>query len=124
MNCCATCGRKFAPKKNATERNCQRAQLPERNDLDRAYQARELTKDQYFAECKRISLRDDLRFFIRVTGAALPDALAVEAGALLAQLEQRAGKRADALQINSLRDRYRVSKGSLIVRGAAIAEAA
>lgn len=119
MTCCPTCGRKIASRVQP-----QRVHLPERDYLDRAYTDRELTKDQYFAECKRIGLRDDLRFFIRVTGAALPAALAAEAGALLAQLEQRAGKPADGKQINSLRDRYRVSRGSLIVRRAAVAEAA
>jgi hypothetical protein len=123
MQCCETCGRRFAPRNTSDRAQLSRVQLSERADLDRAYAARELTKDQYFAECKRIGLRDDLRFFIRVTGADL-GALAAEAGALLAQLEQRASKRADALQINSLRDRYRVSRGSLIVRAAAIDEAA
>lgn len=121
MNCCATCGRKLA----TTRVKVTRAPLTERAEIERAYWARETTKDQYFAECKRISLRDDLRFFIRVTGADLPVALAAEAGALLEQLEQRDSTRADAKQINSLRDRYRVSRGSLIVvRAVAIDEAA
>jgi hypothetical protein len=120
MTCCPTCGRKTVNRVSPT-----RETLPERAALDAAFAARQITKDQYFAECKRIGLRDDLRFFIRVTGADLPSALAVEAAALLEQLEQRAGKPADAKQINSLRDRYRVSRGSLIVRrAAAVAEAA
>ena len=41
--------------------------------------------------------------------------------ALLAELETRTGKPADARQINTIRDRYRVSKGSLKVYRQAIA---
>ena len=80
-----------------------------------------MTKDAYFAECKRIGLRDDLRFLIRVAGADLRGHLRVEAEALLAELETRTGKPADARQINTIRDRYRVSKGSLKVYRQAIA---
>jgi hypothetical protein len=119
MDCCPTCGKPLRSRARLSA-----VPLPERAELDRAYQARELSKDTYFAECKRIGLRDDLRFFIRVTGAALTGSLRAEAGALLEQLEQRAGKTADSKQINSLRDRYRVSLGSLIVRAAVVAEAA
>ncbi|NBR87967.1 MAG: hypothetical protein EBS84_21345 [Proteobacteria bacterium] len=107
---CPTCGHVTRSAKAKT------VTLQERAALDLAYNARELTKDQYFAACKRIGFRDDLRFFVRVTGDQLPATLKAEATALLAELETRASKPADGRTINTLRDRYRVSKGSLIVR--------
>lgn len=109
---CPNCGHALA----AASRKPATVILPERADLDRAFLARELSKDAYFAACKTIGLRDDLRFLIRVAGEAMPANLHVEASELLAQLETRASRPADGKAINSLRDRYRMSKGSLIVR--------
>ena len=112
---CPSCGHSFTSTRTARR---LASPLPERSILDRQFQANAITKDTYFAECKRIGLRDDLRFLIRVAGADLRGALRAEASALLAQLETRAGKATDAKSINSIRDRYRVAKGSLIVRSA------
>lgn len=111
ITCCPACGHSLsrASRKPAT------VTLPERQTLDAQYAARELSKDAYFAACKAIGLRDDLRFFIRVTADRLQGNLAIEAGELLAQLETRAGKPADAKAINSLRDRYRMTLESLTV---------
>lgn len=111
-NCCPTCGRKMAAAKTTKPITA----LPERAQLDAMYAARQLTKDAYFAECKRIAARDDLRFLLRVAGPLMPDALHVEALALQAELETRPSKTADAKAINALRDRYRASKASLVVR--------
>lgn len=87
-----------------------RADLPERADLDRAYAERTIrTKDEYFNACKRIALRDDLRFLIRVAGERMPAEILQDARALLSELEVRAGKPADAKAINQLRDRYRMA---------------
>jgi hypothetical protein len=67
--------------------------LPERADLDRQYAERIIgSKDDYFAACKRIGLRDDLRFLIRVAGSRMPANLMTEARALLSELEVRASK--------------------------------
>jgi hypothetical protein len=90
--------------------------LPERAALDAAFAAKELTQAAYFDACKRIARRDDLRFLIRVAGARMPIALLSEASLLLIQLETRKATAADVAAINSLRDRYRMSKGSLVVR--------
>lgn len=121
-NCCPTCGRAIAARRTVKAP----VVLPERPALDAAYNARQLTKDQYFAECKRIGLRDDLRFLIRVAGPRMSAALMVEALALQSELETRPGKQADAKAINSLRDRYRMSLPSLVVYASSpsVAEAA
>jgi hypothetical protein len=107
---CPTCGHK-QPKPRATKA----ATMPERADIDREFQAKRMTQPAYYEACKRIARRDDLRFLIRVAGDAMPAALLFEASALLAQLETRKATAADVAAINSLRDRYRVSKGSLVV---------
>ena len=93
----------------------KRSALPERATLDAALAARELTQPEYFAQCKRIGLRDDLRFLLHVTALDMSDELRAEAHALVAELETRASKPADAKAINRLRDRYRIAKGSLVV---------
>jgi hypothetical protein len=113
-SCCPNCGHHLqaASRKQAT------IILPEREVIDRAYNARAYGKDAYFAQCKAIGYRDDLRFLIRVAGASMPANLAIEASELLSQLETRASKAIDGKAINSIRDRYRMSKGSLKVYSA------
>lgn len=98
-----------------TRKRSKTVTMPERSDLDRAYQARELSKDDYFAACKRIGFRDDLRFLIRVAGHDMPLELRREADSLLAELEARASKPADGKAINSIRDRYRATLPSLTI---------
>lgn len=105
-NCCPTCGRKYAAAKVTT--------LPERADLDARYQAREMSKDEYFDACKRISARDDLRFLLRTAGPVMSDALRVEALALQAELETRPSRTADVKAIHSLRDRYRATRSLMV----------
>lgn len=106
---CPHCGHK------AVQRTIKTVNLPERAELDRAYSARELTKDAYFTACKAIGFRDDLRFFVRVTQTTLPVDIAVDAIALLSALETRASKSADGKAINALRDRYRATLPSLTI---------
>lgn len=110
--CCPNCGHQLlaASRKPAT------VILPERADIDAGY--RSMSKDAYFAACKSIGFRDDLRFLIRVAGATMPANLLIEASELLADLEKRASKAQDGRQINTIRDRYRVSKGSLVAYSA------
>lgn len=109
-SCCPTCGRKQAvARKHVT------VELPERADLDRAYSARELSKDDYFAACKSIGFRDDLRFLLRVAGDAMPADLHAEAVSLLTALSTRASKPADGKAINLIRDRYRATLPSLTI---------
>ena len=110
MNACPTCGHVTrASRKPAI------VTLPERADLDRMHESRELNKDAYFAACKSIGFRDDLRFLIRVAGDNMPSNLLIEASELLAELETRASKPADGKAINSIRDRYRASLHSLTI---------
>lgn len=111
ISCCPNCGHKL----QAASRKPATVVLPERSDIDRRYNARELTKDAYFAACKAIGFRDDLRFLLRVAGDAMPSNLRIEADDLLQQLERRANKPADGKAINSIRDRYRATLPSLTI---------
>lgn len=115
MATCIHCGH---VTRTTTRASKPSAHLPERADLDRQFAARELTQPAYFDACKRIARRDDLRFLIRVAGASMPIALLSEASLLLIQLEARKATSADVTAINSIRDRYRMSKGSLKVYAA------
>lgn len=111
MACCPNCGTTFS----TTRTIAKAVTLPERSDIDRAYANRDIkSKDDYFDACKRIALRDDLRFLVRVAGARMTPEVLSDARALLSELEVRAGKPADAKAINRLRDRYRMSLPSLI----------
>jgi len=104
MSACPCCGRAL-PKAKAPKV----VTLPERQTLDEQFSRKDLTHDQYFAACKSIGARDDLRFFLRVADPIPPDVRA-HANTLLAQLEIRSSKPADYQAINSLRDRYRKSR--------------
>lgn len=68
-----------------------------------------MTDAQLIAHCKKIGLREDVRFFLRVAGP-IRAGLKREAEALLAQLEQRNSTKADADQLNRIRDAYRVDR--------------
>lgn len=107
---CPTCGHcsRTRATKNVTH-------MPERTDLDRQFAEKSIDQDSYFDACKRIARRDDLRFLISVAGYNMPETLLMEAVELLEQLEKRKASAADVAAINSIRDRYRVSKGSLVV---------
>lgn len=110
---CTCCGQTIRAKA------VKRSALPERAELDAQFASKVLTQAQYFAQCKRIGLRDDLRFFLRVVAGDCPIDLYSEGSLLLVQLETRAATTADAKAINSLRDRYRIAKGSLVVYASA-----
>ena len=98
--------------------------LPERADIDALFLSKAMTQPAYYEACKRIARRDDLRFLIRVAGPDLTGALLDEAQTLLLALETRKATGADANQINSIRDRYRVAKGSLIIYAGSLASTA
>lgn len=117
-SCCPTCGRKLATAKKSA------VQLPERAELDGRYAARQMSKAEYFDACKAIGLRDDLRFFIRVASWRMTPDVLVDAMGLAAELEHRKSTRADAVAINRLRDRYRMTLPSLTLVRADVAEAA
>ena len=89
--------------------------FPERPEIDALFTSNQIDQPEYFKRCKQIGFRDDLRFLIRVAGYDLKADLRMEAYALLEELEQRPSTTADGRQINTIRDRYRVSKGSLVV---------
>ena len=94
---CECCGRPF-PKAKAAKIVTDTTQL---------------TDADLFAHLKKIGLREDVRFFLRVAGPIRP-ALKAEAESLLAQLEVRASKPADAKALNRIRDTYRIEKRGLV----------
>lgn len=109
---CPTCGHVTSTRKPRAAVSA----MPERAELDQRFHAQQMTQPAYYEACKRIARRDDLRFLIRVAGSDLQGNILVDAVSLLAELETRKATAADVTAINSIRDRYRMSKGSLIVR--------
>lgn len=103
--CCPTCGRAI----RATATRKPAVTLPERAELDARYQAHEIDKAAYYKACESIARRDDLRFFLRVAGP-IPPEIRAEAASLLADLETRPAKPADAKRIYQLKFAYRCAK--------------
>ena len=109
---CPTCGHVTSTRKPRAAVSA----MPERADIDRQFHSQQMTQPAYYDACKRIARRDDLRFLICVAGSDLQGVILADAMTLLAALETRKATAADVTAINSIRDRYRMSKGSLIVR--------
>lgn len=99
QSCCPTCGRAYPKAKVA------KAADP--------VDTRAMPDAELIAYFKKIGLREDVRFFLRVADPIRPD-LRAEAEALLAELERRPSKAADAKQLNRIRDTYRVEKPALM----------
>jgi hypothetical protein len=103
--CCPTCGRTI-PKPKAVKA----AALPARVDMAG------WTDDQIFAYFRKISVREDTRFFLRhsgITAIAADDPLfdlRVQAEQLLTELERRASKPADSKTLNRIKDRWRARR--------------